>query len=66
MLRMDRVSRKVSIPSSNRWKYLLNFTNVLESARVNKDAVAMLNCRVTHCVHLQTLDYCENDGLYAM
>ena len=63
---MERASRRVSILSSNKWKYLLNFTNVLETAKVNKESVTMLACRVTHCVRLQILEYKENEGLYAM
>ena len=63
---MEHTSRRLSIPSSNKWKYMLNFTNVPETAKVNKEAVTMLACRATHCVRLQTLEYKENDGLYAM
>ena len=45
---------------------MLNFTNMPESAKVNKEVVTMLACRATHCVRLQTLEHKENDGTYAM
>ena len=61
-----RMRRKLSIPSSNHWQYLLNFQQVHESVRVSKEGVANLCCRSTHCIRLQQTDYKENDGLYAM
>ena len=61
-----RTRRKLSLPSSNHWQYLLNFQQVHENIRVSKEDVANLSCRLTHCVQLQQSDYKENDGLYAM
>ena len=63
---VEKVRRKLSIPSSNHWRYLLNFQPVLDNAHVNKEGVANLCCRAIHCLHLQQIDYKENDGLYAM
>ena len=63
---MDKPSRKTSIPSANRWRYMLNFQHVPETAKVCKEDVAQLHCRTTHCVCLQQQEYSENDGLYVI
>ena len=36
----EKMRRKSSIPSSNHWRYLLNFQQVHESVRVSKEGVA--------------------------
>ena len=59
---MNKPSRKTSIPSANRWRYMLNFQHVPETAKVCMEDVAQLQCRTTHCVCLQQQEYNENDG----
>ena len=63
---MDKQRRKTTIPFPNPWKYLLNYQHVPETAKLRKEEVVQLQCRTTHCVHLQQQDYNENDGLYAI
>ena len=63
---MSKPSRKTSIPSAKRWRYMLNFQHVPETAKVHMGDVAQLQCRTTHCVRLQQQEYNENDGLYAI
>ena len=63
---MDKPSRKTSIPSTNCWRYMLNFQHVPESTKVCKENVAQLQCRTTHCVCLQQQEYNENNRLYTI
>ena len=63
---MAKPSRKISLPSANCWRYLLNFQHIQEMSKINREDLVYLACRTTHCVHLQQQEYDENDGLYAI
>ena len=58
-------TRQCAIPSTNRWRYQVNFKPVYDNSKLHEKDITLCCCTM-HCIRLKHMEYGENYGLYAI